>query len=209
MVRLASARPSPSSGQHRRLHISSSHILFGHLRPPSPGPATSSLSSDQSHRLRAFASSAVSEPFPAPLSPDPDKLRSPAPGQLRRLQTCSSSTAVSRVLSSLAVSESWLVPPSPSPGQLRRLRGLEEIRRLRAPAEIRRLRAPSQLRRLRAPGPEANIIKKKDKLLGRFIPYLTCKIRNKDTQYVVLKKHDILGIFIPYFTRQIWNKTAQ
>ena len=23
--------------------------------------------------------------------------------------------------------------------------------------------------------PEANIIKKKDKLLGRFIPYLTCK----------------------------------
>ena len=51
--------------------------------------------------------------------------------------------------------------------------------------------------------PEANIIKKKDKLLGRFIPYLTCKIRNKDTQYVVLKKHDILGIFIPYFTRQI------
>ena len=56
---------------------------------------------------------------------------------------------------------------------------------------------------------EANIIKKKDKLLGRFIPYLTCKIRNKDTQYVVLFKHDILGIFIPYFTRQIWNKTAQ
>ena len=53
--------------------------------------------------------------------------------------------------------------------------------------------------------PEANIIKKKDKLLGRFIPYLTCKIRNKDTQYVVLFKHDILGIFIPYFTRQIWN----
>ena len=58
-------------------------------------------------------------------------------------------------------------------------------------------------------GSEANIIKKKDKLLGRFIPYLTCKIRNKDTQYVVLKKHDILGIFIPYFTRQIWNKTTQ
>ena len=27
--------------------------------------------------------------------------------------------------------------------------------------------------------------------MGRFIPYLTCKIRNKDTQYVVLKKHDI------------------
>ena len=39
--------------------------------------------------------------------------------------------------------------------------------------------------------PEANIIKKKDKLLGRFIPYLTCKIRNKYTQYIVLKKHDI------------------
>ena len=56
---------------------------------------------------------------------------------------------------------------------------------------------------------EANIIKKKDKLLGRFISYLTCKIRNKDTQYVVLFKHDILGIFIPYFTRQIWNKTTQ
>ena len=51
----------------------------------------------------------------------------------------------------------------------------------------------------------ANIIKKKDKLLGRFIPYFTCKIRNKDTLYVVLFKHDILGIFIPYFTRKIWN----
>ena len=56
---------------------------------------------------------------------------------------------------------------------------------------------------------EAKIIQKKDKLLGRFIPYLTCKIRNKDTLYVVLFKHDILGIFIPYFTRQIWNKTTQ
>ena len=53
--------------------------------------------------------------------------------------------------------------------------------------------------------PEANIINKKDKLLGRFIPYLTCKIWNKDTQYVVLFKHDVLGIFIPYFTRKIWN----
>ena len=52
------------------------------------------------------------------------------------------------MLSSLAVCESWLVPPSPSPGQLRRLRGLEEIRRLRAPEEIRLLRAPGQLRRL-------------------------------------------------------------
>ena len=62
---------------------------------------------------------------------------------------------------------------------------------------------------VRRNGAEANIIKKKDKLLGRFIPYLTCKISNKDTQYVVLKKHDILGIFIPYFTRQIWNKTTQ
>ena len=57
--------------------------------------------------------------------------------------------------------------------------------------------------------PEANIIKKKDKLLGRFIPYFTCKIWNKDTQYVVLFKHDILGIFISYFTRKIWNKTTQ
>ena len=57
--------------------------------------------------------------------------------------------------------------------------------------------------------PEANIIKKKDKLLGRFIPYFTCKIWNKDIQYVVLKKHDILGIFISYFTRKIWNKTTQ
>ena len=56
---------------------------------------------------------------------------------------------------------------------------------------------------------EANIIKKKDKLLGRFIPYFTCKISNKNTQYVVLKKHDILGIFIPYFPRKIWNKTTQ
>ena len=56
---------------------------------------------------------------------------------------------------------------------------------------------------------EANIIKKKDKLLGRFIPYFTRKIWNKNTQYVVLKKHDILGIFIPYFTRKIWNKTTQ
>ena len=45
------------------------------------------------------------------------------------------------------------------------------------------------------------IIKKKDKLLGRLIPYFTCKIWNKNTQYVVLKKHDILGIFIPYFAR--------
>ena len=86
---------SPSPGQHRRLHISSRHILIGQLRPPSPGPATSSLSSDQSHRLRALATSAVSAPFSAPLSPDPDKLQSPAPSQLRRLQTCSSSTAVS------------------------------------------------------------------------------------------------------------------
>ena len=34
------------------------------------------------------------------------------------------------------------------------------------------------------------------KILGRFIPYFTCKIWNKDTQYVVLFKHDILGIFI-------------
>ena len=59
------------------------------------------------------------------------------------------------------------------------------------------------------PGPEANIIKKKDKLLGRFIPYFTCKIWNKNTQYVVLFKHDILDIFIPYFTRKIWNKTSQ
>ena len=57
--------------------------------------------------------------------------------------------------------------------------------------------------------PEANIIKKKDKLLGRFILYFTCKIWNKDIQYVVLFKHDILGIFIPYFTRKIWNKTTQ
>ena len=56
---------------------------------------------------------------------------------------------------------------------------------------------------------EANIIKKKDKLLGRFIPYFTCKIWNKNTQYVVLFKHDILGIFISYFTRKIWNKTTQ
>ena len=56
---------------------------------------------------------------------------------------------------------------------------------------------------------EANIIKKKDKLLGRFIPYFTCKIWNKNTQYVVLFKHDMLGIFIPYFTRKIWNKTTQ
>ena len=53
------------------------------------------------------------------------------------------------------------------------------------------------------PRSEANIIKKEDKLLGRFILYLTCKIWNKDTQYVVLKKHDILSILIPYFTRQI------
>ena len=52
-------------------------------------------------------------------------------------------------------------------------------------------------------GPEANIIKKNDKLLGRFIPYFTCKIWNKNAQYVVLKKHDILDIFIPYFTRKI------
>ena len=51
-------------------------------------------------------------------------------------------------------------------------------------------------------GPEANIIKKKDKLLGRFIPYFTCKIWNKNTQYVVLKKHDILGIL-----RKIWTYT--
>ena len=56
---------------------------------------------------------------------------------------------------------------------------------------------------------EANIIKKKDKLLGRFIPYFTCKIWNKDTQYVVLFKQNILGIFISYFTRKIWNKTTQ
>ena len=48
---------------------------------------------------------------------------------------------------------------------------------------------------------EANIIKKKDKLLGRLIPYFTCKIWNKNTQYVVLKKHDMLGIFVPYFAR--------
>ena len=52
------------------------------------------------------------------------------------------------------------------------------------------------------------IIKKKDKLLGRFILYFTCKIWNKDIQYVVLFKHDILGIFIPHFTRKIWNKTT-
>ena len=57
--------------------------------------------------------------------------------------------------------------------------------------------------------PEANIIKKKDKLLGRFIPYFTCKTWNKNTQYVVLKKHDILGVFIPYFARKVWNKTTQ
>ena len=56
---------------------------------------------------------------------------------------------------------------------------------------------------------KANIIKKKDKLLGRFIPYFTCKVWNIDTQYVVLFKHDILGIFIPYLTRKIWNKTTQ
>ena len=36
------------------------------------------------------------------------------------------------------------------------------------------------------PGSEANIIKKKDKLLDRLIPYLKCKIWNKDTKYVVL-----------------------
>ena len=54
------------------------------------------------------------------------------------------------MLSSLAVCESWLVPPSPSPGLPRRLRGLEEIRRLRASEEIRSLRTQSQLRRLRA-----------------------------------------------------------
>ena len=53
------------------------------------------------------------------------------------------------------------------------------------------------------------IIKKKDKLLGRFILYFTCKIWNKGIQYVVLFKHDILGIFIPYFTGKIWNKTTQ
>ena len=110
---------------HRRLHISSRHILFGQLRPPSPGPATSSLSSDQSHRLRALATSAVSDHFPAPL------LRTLTSSGLRPRASFATSKPVPapppspsafqprclRVLVSSAVSESRPASPSPRLGE--------------------------------------------------------------------------------------------
>ena len=139
MARSALSEPWPAPPSP---YLIWSYFVWSAPSSPSPGPATPSLSSDHSHRLRALVTSAVSDPFPAPVSGPEPAPPSPNLFQLhRRLQ----------VLSSLAVFESWLVPPSPSPGQLRCLRGLEEIRRLPVPIEIRRLRAPSQLRRLRAP----------------------------------------------------------
>ena len=47
---------------------------------------------------------------------------------------------------------------------------------------------------------EANIIKKKDKLLGRFIPYFTCKIWNKTTQlfvfFFIILASDVLNFHL-------------
>ena len=126
MVRPASALPSPSLGQLCSLRALAS-------APPSQylvssyfvWPATSSLSSDQSHRLRALATSAVSDPFPASLprtltssglrprtssavsKPVPAPTPSPSAFQPRCL----------RLLVSSAVSKSRPASPSPRPGE--------------------------------------------------------------------------------------------
>ena len=140
MVRPASALPSPSLDQLCSLralastpspYLVSSYFVWSapsseprasyvvsELGPEPPSPSFGHL-----RRLWSLSSSAVSGAWQAPVSGPEPAPPSPNLFQLHRRL---------RVLSSLAVCESWLVPLSPSPDQLRRLRGLEEIRRLRA-----------------------------------------------------------------------------